>query len=763
MGRIFVALVSGLALLLSGCALLAPLPEKTTLDDRLAMIPTQDLPLTGRTVIHWDQYQIPFIEAAHDEDAALALGVVHAHLRLGQMEILRRIAQGRLAEIAGPIAVDVDHGLRVLDFGRATAEIEASLPPSTRDWLESYVAGINHYQQQVAVLPVEFSVLGLEREPWRLSDVLTIGRLAGSDVNWLVWFNLLQLRSRDDWPQIWSRLVENGSDSVPSFYARAEGFSLERLLSEASRSGSNSLAVSGTRSRSGGAILANDPHLGIFLPNAWLIVGLKSPSYHAVGLMAPGLPIFAIGRNPSIAWGGTNMRAASSELYDLSGQNESELARRQETIRVRWWFDQSVTLRDSKWGPVVSDVPQLQGLDLPAFALRWTGHLPSDEITSLLALSRARSFEDFREAFRSFAVPGQNMLFADRDGNIGQVMAVRLPRRNGAPPKDIILEARDREAAWRDLQGADELPFVLNPSEGFLASANNRPVETETQVGYFFSPDDRVLRMRELLGGATQIDVDDIRSLQQDVYMASSMALRSVFLGKLDALGVTASATDEENAIIELMRGWDGRYAESSRGALAFELFRDGFTKAFYRIGFGEQDWAAFANVGRIKSILLEDVETADPSSLRQSLREALTAATGRIGDFTDWGDMHRLQLSHPLSNLPLVGGRYRFGDFPVAGSSDTLMKTAHATTSQRHATRYGANARHISDLSDPDLNFFALLGGQDGWLNSSTFMDQVTLWRSGDYIQLPLRLEKARARALRHTTLLPRKEQPGL
>ncbi len=348
------------------------------------------------------------------------------------------------------------------------------------------------------------------------------------------------------------------------------------------------------------------------------------------------------------------------------------------------------------------------------------------------------------------------MLYAYRDGNIGQVMAVHLPRRNGAPPEDIILEARDREAAWQDLQGADELPFVLNPSEGFLASANNRPVETETQVGYFFSPDDRVLRMRELLGDVTQIDVDDIRSLQQDVYMASSMALRSVFLGKLDALGVTASATDEENIIIGLMRSWDGRYAEASRGALAFELFRDGFTKAFYRIGFGEQDWAAFANVGRIKSILLEDVEAAEPSSLRQSLREALAAATGRIGDFTDWGDMHRLQLSHPLSNLPLVGGRYRFGDYPAAGSSDTLMKTAHAATSERHATRYGANARHISDLSDMDLNFFVLLGGQDGWLNSSTFIDQLMLWRSGDYIQLPLRLEKARERALRQSTLLP-------
>ena len=117
---------------------------------------------------------------------------------------------------------------------------------------------------------------------------------------------------------------------------------------------------------------------------------------------------------------------------------------------------------------------------------------------------------------------------------------------------------------------------------------------------------------------------------------------------------------------------------------------------------------------------------------------------------------MHRLQLAHPLSNLPLVGGRYRFADYPAGGSSDTLMKTAHATTSERHATRYGANARHISDLSDLDLNYFVLLGGQDGWINSSTFTDQVSLWRAGDYVQLPLRPEKARARAQRSTILLP-------
>lgn len=756
MRRVSRAMISGVSFLLGGCALLAPLPEPTSLDERLAVFPTEGLPLQGRTVIHWDEHQIPFIEAEHDADAALALGLVHAHLRLGQMEVVRRISQGRLSEMAGPIAVDIDRGLRILDFGRAAAEIEAGLPPETRAWLERYLAGINHYQRNLKDLPTEFEVLGLEREPWRIADVLTIGRLVGTDVNWLVWFNLLKLRSRDDWPQLWARLVENGSDSLPSFSAGAEGPSLEGLLSDLSRSGSNSLAVSGARSRSGGAILANDPHLGIYLPNTWLIVGLKSPSYHALGLMAPGLPIFAIGRNPWIAWGGTNMRAASSELYDLSGIAEGELTAREEEIPVRWWFDDKVTARDSKWGPILSDVPQLQDLELPPVALRWTGHLPSDEISAFLAVSRARSFEDFRSAFRSFAVPGQNMLFADAEGNIGQVMAVQLPKRNGAPPADVLLDPAGREADWQALQGVEALPYVLNPSEGYLASANNRPTKSEVQVGYFFSPDDRVGRMGELLGGPERIGVDEIRRLQQDVYMASSVALKSLFLDRLDALGLVAAASAEEREIIDLIRNWDGHYRVSSRGAVAFELFRDGFTESFYRVSFGDQDWAAFAGVGRIKALLLEDIEGANPKVLWEALGTALARAAGRIGDFADWGEMHRLQLAHPLSNLPLVGGRYRFADYPAGGSSDTLMKTAHGTTSERHATRYGANARHISDLSDPDLNYFVLLGGQDGWINSTTFTDQVSLWRAGDYVKLPLRPEKARARARRSTSLRP-------
>ena len=737
-----------LALLLAGgCALLAPLPPETTLEDRLAVFPRSGLKLKGKVAVRWDDHQIPFIEAEHDADAAFVLGLVHAHLRLGQMEMFRRISQGRIAEMGGVLAADIDHGLRTIDYRRGAVKTEPMLSKETRDWVEAFVAGINHYQASVKVLPHEFRVLGLEREPWTVADVLTFGRLAGTDVNWLVWFNLLKLRGRKDWPEIWARLVENGGDSTPSFAPRGRAGLLEDILAGFSRSGSNSLVLAPSRSATRGAIMANDPHLGIYVPNLWMIVGLKSPGYHAVGLMVPGLPIFAIGRNPWIAWGGTNMRAAASDLVDLTHAPAGSLTERRERLRVRWWFDREVTLRESPWGPVITDAPLLKDLGLPPLALRWTGHEASDEIGAMLALSRARDFREFRAAFRGFGVPGQNMLYADGQGNIGQVMAVRLPDRDGPLPKDLIKDPKAAEAAWARRRGVMDLPFSLNPETGFLASANNRPTDAGVRVGYFFSPDDRVRRMGEIVAAKGRLGIDDVKSLQRDVHMASAGTLNRLLVRKLRDAGLAAGATGRARRVIELLAAWDGSYDAAARGPVAFELFHKAFTAAFYEYSFGSEDWFAFANVARIKSLMLEDIETAPAARLGRALRTGLEAAAARLDDFANWGDMHRLGLAHPLSLLPIVGGRFRFADHPIGGSTDTLMKTAHGSVEGRHYSRYGSNARHISDLSDLDANYFLLLGGQDGWINSANFLDQVPLWLEGAHVRMPLRPESVRAR----------------
>ena len=144
-------------------------------------------------------------------------------------------------------------------------------------------------------------------------------------------------------------------------------------------------------------------------------------------------------------------------------------------------------------------------------------------------------------------------------------------------------------------------------------------------------------------------------------------------------------------------------------------------------------------------ALLEEDIAAADEELLRRALDAGLGAAADGLDAFADWGDMHRLRLAHPLSRLPLVGRRYRFADEGVGGSSETLMKTAHRTTAGRHAVTYGSNARHISDMSDPDANWFVLLGGQDGRFNSSTLLDQWDLWRRGEYVRVPLTLSAVR------------------
>lgn len=257
-----------MAWMLAGCSLLKPLPKETTVDDRLASFPTGGLPLAGSVQVRWDEHQIPFIEAEHDDDAAFALGLVHAHLRLGQMAIYRRVAQGRIAEMGGPLAADIDHGLRILDFGKAAAETEAGMSPEARRWLERFVEGVNLYQDRLEVLPYEYRALGLGREPWTVRDLLAFGRLSGTDVTWLVWFNLLQLRQRDDWPELWARLIDTGTRSAPSFAGDGRAGELAAILEGIARSGSNSIAIAPERTTTGGAVIASDPHLGP-TPGSW--------------------------------------------------------------------------------------------------------------------------------------------------------------------------------------------------------------------------------------------------------------------------------------------------------------------------------------------------------------------------------------------------------------------------------------------------------------------------------------------------------------
>jgi penicillin amidase len=724
----------------------ADLRRRRSLPERLAMLPSEAAAVSAALRISWDAHQVPFVEAETDDDLAFGLGLVHAHLRLGQMELMRRLARGRISEMVGGFGFALDRLVRTFDIGRAVPDIVATMPAETRTWLESFARGINHVVERAPELPLEFSLLDLKPEPWSIADVVALGRLIAADVNWIVWMRLLKLRDvTPGWPKLWKRLLRH---DLSSYASSDKGKHVDVLAGTALRSGSNSFVVAGARSQSGAALIANDPHLSIVLPNAWLLAGMKSPSHHAVGMMVPGIPFVAIGRNPWIAWGGASLHAASSDLVELP--ENTPLNERIETIAVRGEAPRTLRVRESQFGPVVSDLPNLRVRDA-TLALRWMGHRASDEFTAMLNVGRARNWQEFRQAFAHYDLPGLEMNYADVSGHIGQVLAVRLPQRPNASPDDIFSPP---DNGWDNLQGSAELPARYDPPEGFLASANGRPWfdkgDSEIVVSFHFSPGDRTHRLAQLLRFKSTYSTTDLMTIQRDVHL--NVRLHKAFLLSWMGTMRPRPLSEQERAFYLVIKFWNGNYDAGSKGALAFELLLFHLARNLIPQSRAQAYDAAWGT----RTLIWEDIVAAEPSLRAQALVQAVRQARRDLARGLEWGRIHRLRLIHPLGNLPLIGRRFRFADLPASGTSETLMKTAHGITNRCHVARYGSVARHISDLADPDANLFALLGGQDGWFGSTTFADQVELWRRGEYVSVPLQPETARARAAHHTVITP-------
>ena len=306
-------------------------PRRRSLQQRLAMFPVHDAPVSQPVEILWNDHQIPFIEAQRDDDLAAALGIVHAHLRLGQMELMRRMAQGRVSEIVGGLGLPIDRLIRTFDIGRVVPQIVAGLPDETRSWLENFARGNQSLSRAGAGTPLricssELAAGTLERG--RSGDAGTSGvrrcELDRVDA-------ASEISRRSGLAVLLAALLRHDLLSFESAdKAEHARLSPESLAALALRSGSNSLCVAAARSESGGALMANDPHLPITMPNVWLLAGVKSPSHHAVGLMVPGIPFIGMGRNPWIAWGGTSLHAASSDLVAVP--ECAPLRERRETI-----------------------------------------------------------------------------------------------------------------------------------------------------------------------------------------------------------------------------------------------------------------------------------------------------------------------------------------------------------------------------------------------------------------------------------------------
>lgn len=728
--------LAGAALaLMTACASPPPV-NSIERPERLDVFPTEGLPLQGAAEIRWNEFQVPYILADKDEDVALLLGMVHGHLRRTQMDVLRRIAAGRLSETAGPFANEIDTALRCLKIREASEASVALLPPESLAWVERYVEGINLYSELHPVRPHDAGLLNIDiSEPWTPVDVFCVARLASVDLNWTRPFQKVDMGDAARGEEFLERIERYDSLATPSF-GGDDPTPLEQLL-RIGKTGSNCWVVSGERSESGSAMIASDPHLGFLMPNLWCLVAWKSETSQVVGMTLPGVPAVTLGRNPDIAWGGTNMAGNSSVFYDVSDLPESAFRSRTFPIKTRVWFDGEGTIRETDWGPVVTDSPALKGLgwdeSQPVLTLDWRGQRPSDEITPFLKAGRASSWGEFREAFSSYAVAGQNMLYADAEGNIGQLMALDYdPVAGAAYIAGGVLKAGDTPPAHVTIPST-ELPSAYNPADGYLVSANNTPIKTDPPLSAFSNNNDRVDRIRQMIESQKRWDAEGLKAMQRDVYSTSNHLLAQRMVAMVDGDPGLAEGV----AIVKVLADWDGEYRIDSRGAVVFQRVLDQLLKGFYKDTWGKKVASYMRRSTATATWMVEDIESGDLD--KSTLVAAMLGAVPGWDQQQVWGDIHRLSLSHPLAFAPVIGADYKVEDVPIPGSFTTVHKSAHQVDTKRHFAFFGSQSRHVSDMADPDANWFVLLGGQDGVIGSVNFADMAGMWATGEMVQMPL------------------------
>ncbi|WP_038055741.1 penicillin acylase family protein [Thermus amyloliquefaciens] len=687
------------------------------------------------------------------EDLLFAQGFVHAQERLWQMEFQRRVGQGRLSEVLGEATLPQDRFLRTWGFYQAAKSAYERLYPEEKRAVDAYVAGVNAFLESGAPLPPEFRLLGFRPEPWSGPDVLVWAKMMSFDLsgNWEEELLRHRLLARGISPERLLQLMPPYPEDAPTILQgedlrlplkREEApAALLRMAPPRRLEASNNWVVAGSRTVTGKPFLADDPHLGLQAPSLWFLMVLEAPGYRAMGASLPGVPGIVIGRNERIAWGVTNVGADVQDLYlleDVEGRGYRYKGRvvpyrvREERIRVKGGREEVLRVRETLYGPVITDA--LQDPPKTPMALRWVSLDPEDHILmAFLGVNRAGSWEEFVAALRHYSAPSQNFVYADVEGNIGYIAPGKFPIRKEGHTGTVPVPGNG-EWDWQGYRRPEAWPMVLNPKEGFVVTANHKatPEGFPYALTYDWAEPYRAERIRELLLAKEKLSLEDMRAIQQDQKTL-------LFRDFRPALELLNPLSERGRVWRQRLLAWDGTMAAGSEEALVFALWYTELTRLPER-EVGEAFWDEPRYLLRALKEgdkNCDQPDTGYPETCLDFAALALERALDRkeaLGG-RSWGEVHRAVFPHavlthtPLRRLtdrrvPFGGDRYTVNVGPFV--PETLQMT------------HGPSYRQIVDLSDPEASLFVHPMGQAGHFLSPHYADLLPLWARGAY--LPMR-----------------------
>lgn len=733
--------------------------------------------------IRRDDAGVPHVFAENLPDLGFGVGVAMAQDRRWQMETLRRLALGRVAEVAGDRRLDgpslhlmgrsllaVDRfyrSLRILDVSRQELSLVSE---EGRGLLEGFAHGVNTWVAQCrpADLAPEFLLAGIDPEPWRPEDTLVIGKLIG----WLLSLAfvakpiLATLAADSTLARFLPPQMANGQ-CIAEGKLPADAADLDRLARHAlgllgPGTGSNSWVLGGARTASGKPLLCNDPHLLFGLPALWYPIALNTPTHRVIGATMAGIPAILIGRNDRVAWGMTAVMADDGDFYretlDAAGaryRRDGEwqpLETADETFRVRGRRQPTRdTLRYVRHEGVLCPLLPVRGGE-PATSFRWVGLEAWRGWDGLLGMNRAASLQEFESSLQAFAVPAQNVVAADATGAFGYFCAGKIPRRPWAEAVPPILDGAVPEHAWGGYLCWAEHPRALNPDDGYVVTANNRVAQT-LPLGLergFWEPSYRATRIASLLRPARDARWQDMADIQADVLSLQAAGLLAHLVRP-----VREGLTDPRaRQAAELLMAWDCRMAAESPAAVLYHFFYGQLLEQRIRPILDGRAPGIFARYLSTLHLAVSAVDTAllaeDPSVFPQGAAAAVEAclaaawdgAGARLGSDAAswrWGDVHRLTFQHVLGRGSRWGVRFlawlfglNRGPVPRPGDGMTVNLGAFLLTAPFQIA-VGPSYRQIVDLGAPEESRWIVAGGASGDPRSRHYADQIAPWLVGE------------------------------
>lgn len=735
--------------------------------------------LSKPVTVHYDSLLIPHIFAQNDADLYRAQGYVQASHRLWQMEFVTHVAAGRVSEIVGERAREFDRLQRRKGLMFAAEKSLRMMEEDTvaQEVLTAYADGVNSYISSLEYedLPLEYKLLDYWPEPWTpLKTALLLkymaDDLAGYDED-LENTNALMLwgKERFDflYPQYFPDAEPVISDNhvwnfepivldTPNISFATNPLTTQSLPKPDPDNGSNNWVVSGTKTRSGNPILANDPHLGLNLPSIWFVVQLQSPEVNVLGATLPGSPGVIIGCNDSIAWGVTNATRDVKDWYKISFnstlRNEYlfdgkslKTQKRIEKINVRGEGVTYDTVVYTHYGPVVYD----RGFPADTvtnpernYAMKWPAHDPSMELMTFYYLNRAHNYQEYRQALQYYASPAQNFAFASVQGNIALTVQGRFPAK--WPGQGVFLmDGSQSEQEWQAFIPGDQNPFELNPERGFVSSANQVPVNKKYPY-YFYDKKYEHFRNRRInnrLAKMNRITPEDMMSLQEDNYNQKAADILPLMLDSLDV----AQLKGEANDLYDLLRDWNLQNDRNLRAPSVFAEWWSQFKQALWD-EVSEQPVALVVPTDAAtihimqnypQDTMIDRTGTTYRETLHDLLNESFATTVQALSDWSaehgkayTWENYKATSIQHMLRLAPLS-----YYDIPIGGGKGIVNATSD---------RHGPSWRMVVELGDPMQMWGVYPGGQSGNPGSPYYGNMVDAWAEGEHY--PMQFLKSQA-----------------